>query len=103
MAVNLPNVELAIVEQAKVVDYLLALDHPEGASKAEFFTQCGFSAPQWEVLANALIDHARVHPVASTSPSKFGVKYRIDGPVSCPDGRSPSIRAVWIINAGSEV
>ena len=100
---NLPFLDRAVIEQTKIVDYLLAFDHPEGASKAEFFGRFGFSAEEWQILANALLHHAKTNAVSSTSPSKFGAKYRIDGPILCPDGRSPSIRAVWIIDAGSDV
>ena len=99
---DLPNAINAYAERSKIIDYLLAFDHPEGGSKAEFFTRFGFTADTWQVLADALIAHARTHPVCSTSESKHGTKYRIDGQVSCPDGRSPSIRAVWIIDTGAE-
>ena len=100
---NLPNAHNAIVERSKVIDYLLAVEHPEGGGKAEFFTRFGFTADEWEILAEALIAHARTHPVSSFSESKYGTKYRIDGPLPCPDGRAPSIRAVWIIDSGSDV
>ncbi|HEY5893971.1 MAG TPA: hypothetical protein VIT91_12140 [Chthoniobacterales bacterium] len=99
---NLPNALRAAVERRKIADYLLAFDHPEGSGKAEFFTRFGFTADDWEVLACALIEHARTHPISSTSESKYGIKYRIDGPIRCPDGRSPSIRAVWVIDTGAD-
>jgi hypothetical protein len=98
---NLPFLERAVVEQTKIVDYLLAFDHPEGASKAEFFGRFGFTVEKWQVLANALLIHARTNTVSSVSSSEFGTKYRIDGPILCRDGRAPSIRAVWIIDEGS--
>ena len=99
---NLPNAINAYVERSKIVDYLLAIDHPEGSGKAEFFTRFGFTADKWQVLADALIAHARTHPVSSMSESKYGTKYRIDGAIHCPDGRAPSLRAVWIIDAGAD-
>lgn len=99
---NLPNAINAYAEQRKIIDYLLAFDHPEGGGKAHFFTRFGFMADEWQVLADALIDHAQSNPVSSTSESKYGTKYCIDGPIHCLDGRSPSIRAVWIIDAGAD-
>jgi len=101
--VNLPNAGKALVEHRKIADYLLAFDHPEGAGKAGFFTHFGFTAVHWQVLAAALVAHAARHPVSSKSESNYGVKFRIDGPMLCPDGRSPSIRAVWIIDAGADM
>jgi hypothetical protein len=100
--VNLPNAEEARIERSKIVDYLLALDHPEGAGKALFFAQSGFTPDAWGLLAEALLRHARTHPVASTSETRYGTKYRIEGPLICPDGRSPSIRTVWIIDRGED-
>jgi len=100
--VNLPNANNAYVERSKITDYLLAFDHPEGGGKADFFTRFGFSTDEWQVLADALIAHARGNPVSSTSESKYGTKYRIDGQIRCPDGRSPSIRVVWIIDTGAD-
>ena len=99
---NLPNAINAFAEQSKIIDYLLAFDHPEGGGKAAFFTRFGFTADEWQVLADALIMHAQSNPVSSTSESKHGTKYRIDGQLRCPDGRSPSIRAVWIIDTGAD-
>jgi hypothetical protein len=100
--VKLPNSDNAVVEQSKITHYLLAFDHPEGAGKAEFFTRFGFTEAKWQTLAEALITHARTHPVTSKSETRYGTKFRIEGPISCPDGRSPSIRAVWIIDAGTD-
>ena len=42
--VKLPNVEDARVDRTKIVDYLLALEHQEGAAKAAFFLRFGFTA-----------------------------------------------------------
>ena len=82
--------------------YLLAFDHPEGAAKAEFFASFGFTAAEWELLAEALLAHARTHDVSSSTRSQYGTKYRVDGAISCPDGRTPTIRSVWIIDDGNE-
>jgi len=101
--VNLPNASAARVERAKIVGYLLATDHPEGASKAEFFGRFGFDGDNWEILGEALILHAGAHPVVSIYETKYGAKYRIHGPLSCPDGRSPMIRSVWIIDADTAI
>jgi hypothetical protein len=100
--VNLPTPERAVVEQTKIVEYLLAFDHPEGAGKAECFARFGFPIENWQLLAGALIAHAKTNPVSSELSSEFETKYRIDGPIACPDGRSPSIRAVWIVDKGTD-
>ena len=62
----------------------------------------GFAITNWETFADALIAHARLYQVTKMSESKFGAKCQIDGPLPCPDGRSPVIRAVWIVDAGTD-
>jgi hypothetical protein len=100
--VKLPNVDNARIDRTKIVDYLLAVNHPEGAGKAAFFLRFGFTTADWQTFAGALISHARVCQVTKLSESRFGTKYQIDGPLACPDGRSPAIRAVWIVDAGTD-
>ncbi len=98
---NLPNASDAVVEPSKIKDYLLAAEHPEGAGKAGFFARFGFTLDEWERLADALVAHAREHPVSSVSVSPYGTKYLVDGPLRCPDDRLPTIRAVWIVDRGA--
>ena len=57
MAHELPGARRAVVNSKKVVDYLLSAEHPDGRSKATFFSGFGFRAERWEVLAEALRDH----------------------------------------------
>ena len=91
-----------IATRFAITEYLLATDHPEGSGKAEFFASFGFTLQQWQHLADALRSHAQTHVVSSSVVSEYGTKYRIDGPLHCPDGRSPSVRSVWIVDAGEE-
>jgi hypothetical protein len=60
-----------------------------------FFASFGFAADRWQVLAEALRNHAATHPISSIAPSRYGTKYRVDGPLLCPGGR-------WIIDAGTD-
>lgn len=43
---TLPNADKAQIDRQKIVNYLLSASHPDGASKAEFFTRFGFSTEQ---------------------------------------------------------
>ena len=100
MTNGLPNAQLAIVEQRKVVDYLLATNHPAGRAKAAFFAHFGFTIGAWQKLRDALLLHARMMPVVSVSDTPFGRKYVLDGPLVSPDGRGPRVRAVWFVATG---
>lgn len=100
---KLPNSELASVPTAKITNYLLSTAHPEGASKAVFFRTMGFAPERWTDLADALKRQARDHDVAGVYPSTFGVRYRIEGPLKTPRGKSPIIRSIWFIDSGASV
>ena len=41
---KLPYAAKARVERKKIVEYLLSFSHPDGSSKAEFFSRFGFFA-----------------------------------------------------------
>ena len=60
---RLPGAEKAVVPASKIVNYLLSTTHRAGKSKAAFFGAYGFSASQWQVLAEALRCHARENDV----------------------------------------
>ncbi len=100
---KLPNVEQAAVTQTKIVDYLLSETHPDGRSKAAFFTSFGFSVESWEVFAQALRQHAATRDVSSTQVTEHGTKYVVEGILETPDRRNPAVRSVWIIEHGSAI
>ena len=92
-----PDFSQGIVGSTKILDYLLSENHPTGKSKARFFQGFGFSRQDWQLLERALIEHATQNLVTGVNPSRFGVKYTIDGPLATPSGERPRIRAVWIV------
>ena len=83
---KLPNADLAIVEEAKICDYLLSSSHPVGTAKAEFFGDFGFTAENWAVFAVALRQHGLENEVARSRETGFGPRYEVDGPLAA--GRS---------------
>jgi hypothetical protein len=97
---KLPNAELAVVEQVKVVDYLLNPEHLFGAGKARFFTQFGFGSDEWSVLAVALRAHGQQNEVVKVRETGFGPRYEVDGELESPDGRRPRVRTVWQVDRG---
>ena len=44
---KLPNADHLRVDCEKIAEYLLSLTHPDGHSKAEFFTRFGFFLEHW--------------------------------------------------------
>ncbi len=98
---KLPNCENAIVEAAKVIEYLLNPKHPYGAGKARFFVEFGFCIEHWELLAEALFEHGCEHEVIAVYETGFGPRYSVEGKLKAPDGRRPGVRSVWQMDKGT--
>jgi len=97
---KLPNAESAVVVKEKITEYLLNPLHPDGASKARWFSALGFTVEDWEVLAAALRKVAHDWPIANTIESAHGLKYIIEGAFENPSGKPALIRTVWIVDLG---
>jgi hypothetical protein len=100
--VKLPSLKLARIEREKITGYLLNPEHPEGGRKAEFFGRFGFERDNWQAFAAALRHHAGENDVARETRTVHGTSYVVEGELRCPDGRRPRVRAVWIVDLGSE-
>lgn len=100
---KLPNLEQALISEAKIVRYLLSETHPKGKSKAAFFLRFGFSVAEWEVMKVALLEHVTAYEVVEITEMPFGVNYVIEGEISTPDERNPKIRVVWCIETDSDM
>lgn len=57
----------------------------------------GFSLSAWEVLDESLRRHVQGGKVVKVEKTSFGTKYVIEGPLPTPDGRCPTICAVWFL------
>jgi hypothetical protein len=100
---RLPNHENAQVPQDKVTGYLLSATHRDGRHKAAFFFRYGFSAANWEVLAEALQRHAADNEVARSEQTPFGRRYAVDGRLLTPNGSAVNVRVVWFVEEGESV
>ena len=96
---KLPNAARAIVDESKVVDYLLSVRHPDGRAKAAFFSAFGFRAQRWQAFARALRAQGGSGEVTGMSESGYGTRCSVDGVIETPDDRNPRIRTVWIIDS----
>jgi hypothetical protein len=100
---KLPNLEKAVITKPKIVNYLLDLTSENGKAKARFFLAFGFTIEAWEVMAEALTQHASDHEVTKVEARPpFGIHYVIEGTLNTPDGRNPSVRVIWIIDDGDD-
>jgi hypothetical protein len=97
---RLPNAERAFISAPKLTGYLLSAAHPRGRGKALFFKRFGFDLGAAHLLEQSLLQHARKNEILRTYETPHGTKYEIEGPLLAPDGRTPMVRSVWIIEAG---
>jgi len=101
---KLPNHEQCIVPEAKITRYLLDLSSENGRSKARFFLAFGFTIEAWQIMADALKQHAAEYEVtAALMREIFGINYVIEGTLITPDGRNPKVRSIWTIESGDDI
>ena len=100
---RLPSAERAVVDPAKVRDYLLSPEHPVGRAKARFFAALGFHRGEWMVLRHALVAQAAAGEAEPGPATPYGRKYTGRGILQGPDGRSAPVVSVWIVLAGEHV
>ena len=91
---KLPNAEKLIVDRQKIVEYLLDVTHPRGATKARFFQEFGFHVDHWTDLAEALRAHGRENHITRMIETGFGPRYEVEGELQAADGRRPRLRSV---------
>jgi hypothetical protein len=99
---SLPNPDRALIETAKVRDYLLSEAHPVGRFKAAFFVALGYSTDRWELLRDDLMTLARTGPAAPGKASAFGRMFEVDGILTGPSGRPAFVKTVWIVRANED-
>jgi hypothetical protein len=99
---KLPGADQAIVDGAKVRDYLLSLEHPIGRFKAAFFGSLGYTRNQWQRLRQDLLQLGQSGTVEQGQESAFGQKYEVRGILEGPSGGRADIVTVWIVLNGEE-
>jgi hypothetical protein len=99
----MPNASLADISETKVLGYLLNPGHPDGASKAAFFTAMGYRKAEWRVLRQSLAAVALTGRIRAVAATDHGVKYIIEGDVNVPRGDAATIRTIWIIDTDTDV
>ena len=100
---TLPNADRAVIEGAKLFDYLLSRSHPVGRFKAKFFTSLGYFREGWERLEADLRSQHLSQPATLVATTRHGRKYEIRAMLKGPSGPAAEVLSVWIIRPGEEV
>ena len=99
---KLPGAARAVVDPAKLQDYLLSPSHPVGRFKAFFFATLGYTARNWDVLQSELLQVARTQDSESVEQSAYGEKFELRATLVGPNGRSSDIITVWIVRGDED-
>ena len=94
---QLRSVSNAILDNRKITQHLLSTVYSTGASKAKSFMSFGFSLGNWAELKSALLNHPQNNAATSQASNSFGQKFEVRCALVTPDGRTPCIMSVWII------
>ena len=100
---KLPNADSAIIDTAKVRDYLLSPEHPWGRYKAYFFHSLGYSQNDWRQFENDLRSQHLPLDTRAGQLSPFGQKFEILASMRGPSGKIAMVLSVWIIRNGESV
>jgi hypothetical protein len=98
-----PNADHAIVDDEKILDYLLATAHPVGGSKAIFFRSIGFNERNIKLFRVQLLKIVKTCTVQEVKISPYGVKYIVDGVIESPTDQKIQVRTIWIIEEGKNI
>jgi hypothetical protein len=98
--VLLPNIDEAVIDPAKLRDYLLSTTHPLGRFKARFFGALGFSGERWQELESAIRTQHLTQDAESLPLVRSGQKFAIRAILTGPTGQSAQVVSIWFIRAG---
>lgn len=100
---RMPNADRAVVEEAKVSDYLLSAANPRARGKPAFFHALGFGFENRKLLRQELLHIAQSDDAEEGQSSPFGRKFEIRATLQGPLGKTAHINTVWIIETSSSI
>lgn len=84
--------EQFIIEDKKIVDYLLNENHPKGKFKAKWLLNKGFNPTN---LRSSLETHGKNSTVVKSETTPFGIFEIREGPLELNDVPPENFRTVW--------
>ena len=71
----IPNADRAVIESAKLQDYLLSRSHPVGRFQAAFFQTLGYSSEDWRQFEADLRSQHLPKEATTVEAAPYGQKY----------------------------
>jgi hypothetical protein len=97
---KLPNVDVAIIEEAKIARYLLDINHPDGGGKARLLVSLGYDPSDWGQLADDLRNMHLTEDYVVKRLTPWGKRFEIVAPLTGPSGDTVLFRSVWQVDIG---
>ena len=98
---RVPNAERALIDPAKVRDYLLSTSHPVGRFKARFFLELGFQAESWGTFVEALREQHLTREAMPVPPDQYGQRFVVRAILQGPAAGAPVV-SVWFVRTGED-
>lgn len=103
---KLPNAENAVLDIAKLRDYCLNPEHPEGKHKARVLLEkLGIERGNAEQLRQIILDAILIADATEQEPTTYGRRFVVDVGVESGQGISgfsALVRTAWIIRNGED-
>ena len=87
----LPNAHNAVIDPAKLRDYVLAQAHPVDRFKARFFFGLGYTSEVWQRLRDDLLRLASSGETVPGPLGPYGQKMTVSGSLIGPNGRTAEV------------
>lgn len=100
---KLPNAENAVIDIAKLRDYSLNPNHPEGKHKARVFLEkSGLGSNDAERLRQLILEAILTEEATEQRPTVYGRRFAVDFPIRVDERFEfvlswVTIRSAWII------
>jgi hypothetical protein len=99
---KVPNGQFAFIDMAKLRDYSLSPQHPEGKHKARVFQAAlGLGLDDAEWLRDELLKAVANLPCTPGRLTVYGQRYILDFRAE-RHGKSALLRSIWIVRRGEE-
>jgi len=99
---TLPNADRALLYIAKLRDYCLNPQHPDGRHKARVFkASLSLGRDDTEWLGSTLLAGVRAAALIGQETTSFGTRYAVDIVVET-NGRRAIVRTGWIVRIGQD-
>ena len=100
----LKNAVIAVIDPNKLVGYCLDPNSRQGRHKARVFRAAlGFDLSNYPDLIVAIREGILEQEAEFQSETPHGHRWRVDLPITGPNGRTATVRTAWIYEKGEDV